>query len=91
MNCDNENILLHSQRDNEVLTSRGSPNIKLHQPSLPSSVQTESVVLSPPPSPSLEELADITVCENFSVSPEILISFTDTLSLKLLMRIACGF
>ena len=61
-------LYFFSQRDSEALTSRGSPHFELYQPTLSSSVPSEVVPLCPPHLPSLEEVADITLCETFAVS-----------------------
>ena len=59
----------YSQRDNDALISRGSPHLHLSLLSLAPSVPVELVPLSPPGVvQSLEQVADITVCDTFAVS-----------------------
>ena len=64
-------IFVSSQLDNEALKTRGSPHVNLYIPPLPTSVPTESVLLSPTNMPSIEEVADITICDTYAVSQAV--------------------
>ena len=57
-----------SQRDNDGKIIRDSPHIRLNLPSHPPCVSTESVPLTPQHTPSLDQVADTTLCDTFAVS-----------------------